>query len=144
MEAATQPQAYEHGQTIFGLAVAPPIGGSPLLQTWWERPDCTTLPAELSVMARLLAASMFRRFGVVSAFFCEIANKNAVCFGVSALRVSLAEDVSGHSLSSRKILLIRHTCMADELFLILGQHLAMRDCSDCIADVELFQIGYTW
>src|SRR5438046_2863168 len=46
-------------------------------------------------MAGLLAASMFRRFGVVSAFFCEIANRNAVCFGVSALGVSLAEAVLG-------------------------------------------------
>ena len=78
MEAAAQPQAYEHGQTIFGLAVAPPIGGSPT-------------PSDLVGTARLHnPASGAVRYGPivgsidVSAFFCEIANKNAVCFGVSA------------------------------------------------------------
>ena len=76
MEAATQPQAYEHSQTIFGLAVARPLVHR-----------CFGVSAFVS--------ALFRRF------FCEIANKHAVCFGVSALGVSLTEDMCQGSLSSR-------------------------------------------
>ena len=51
MEAATQPQAYEHSQTIFGLAVARRLVEAHSFIPGGNGQTCTTLSAELSVMA---------------------------------------------------------------------------------------------
>src|SRR2546423_12642852 len=107
MEAATQPRpslrpAYSTRWATSSANILSVLAG---------RRSCLLNPAYISyslydslpcarLYGRLLAVlhvsafrHLFRRcFGV---FFCEIANKNAVCFGVSPLGVSLAEEVSG-------------------------------------------------
>ena len=101
MEAATQPQAHMLNQVgnfirryLVGSgqqAVLLTESGIPPYSLYDSLPARTLWPLVGSLHVSAFR-NLFRRcFGVVSAFFCEIVNKNAVCFGVSALGVSLVE-----------------------------------------------------